>query len=83
MMELKRAFQQRHLLAHTQGIVDQDYITHSGDTSHRVGQRLVIGESTVHHYLDIIEKLTTGLLDTTRGFLRQSSKQGSQATDDA
>lgn len=83
MMELKRAFQQRHLLAHTQGIVDQDYITHSSDTSQRVGQRLVIRESTVHRYLDIIEKLTAGLLGTTRACLRQSSNQDSQATDDA
>ena len=46
--ELKRAFQQRHLLAHTQGIVDQDYLAHSGDTSHRLGQRVVIREATVH-----------------------------------
>jgi uncharacterized Zn finger protein (UPF0148 family) len=83
MMRLKRAFQQRHILAHTQGIVDQDYITHSSDTSQRVGQRLVIREPTVNHYLDIIEKLTAGLLETTTACLRQWSNQGSQVTDDA
>ncbi len=83
MMELKRAFQQRHLLAHTQGIVDQDYITRSNDTSQRAGQRLVIRESTVHHYLDIIEKLAVGLLETTRACLRQSSNQDSRVADDA
>ena len=62
---LKRAFQQRHLLAHTQGIVDQDYIAHSGDTSHRLGQRVVIRESNVHYFLDIIQKLAAGLLEAT------------------
>lgn len=30
-----------------QGIVDQDYITHSGDTGYVVGQRLVICEANV------------------------------------
>ena len=54
---LKRAFQQRHLLAHTQGLVDQDYITRSGDTAYRPGQRLVVHESSVRECVDRIEKL--------------------------
>lgn len=32
------AFQQRHLLARTQDLVDQDYIARSGDTAYRPGQ---------------------------------------------
>jgi hypothetical protein len=35
---LTRLFQQRHLLAHTGGIVDQDYIARSGDTSTRLAR---------------------------------------------
>ena len=35
---MTRAFQQRHLLAHTQDLVDQDYIARSGDTAYRPGQ---------------------------------------------
>ena len=58
---LRRAFQQRHLLAHTQGIVDQDYIYLSGDTSHDVGERLVIGEAAVLNFLDVVEKLAVNL----------------------
>lgn len=54
---LQRGFQQRHLLAHTQGLVDQDYITRSGDTSYRVGQRIVVRESAVRDAIDGIEKL--------------------------
>ena len=62
---LLRAFQQRHLLAHTQGIVDQDYITKSGDTSYCVGQRIVISESAATRYLGIIQKLADSMLRCT------------------
>jgi hypothetical protein len=37
MADLLRLFQQRHLLAHCEGIVDQDYIIKSGDTTYAVG----------------------------------------------
>lgn len=60
-MTLGRLFQQRHLLAHTQGIVDADYIARTGDSSYRVGQRLVIREATVRQCLTLIEKLAFGL----------------------
>ena len=73
MSVLKRAFQQRHLLAHTQGIVDQDYIANSGDTSHQPGQRLVLREAAVRYYLDCIEKLARGVLEDTKDFLVQRS----------
>jgi len=42
--DLLRFFQQRHLLAHCEGMVDQDYINRSGDQSYSVGQRLVVRE---------------------------------------
>ena len=58
---LSRMFQQRHLLAHRQGLVDEDYITRSGDTSYRLGQRVVIREAAVHECLGLIEKLADGI----------------------
>jgi hypothetical protein len=60
---LARMFQQRHLLAHRQGLVDEDYISRSDDTSYRIGQRVVIRETAVRECLVLIEKLTTGLAD--------------------
>ncbi len=69
MKSLRRAFQQRHLLAHTQGIVDQNYIANSGDTSHQPGQRLVLTETTVRHYPDCIQGLAGSLLEDTRDCL--------------
>lgn len=58
---LTRSFQQRHLLAHTQGIVDQDYLSKSGDTHYRLGQKIVVQERMVRGTLDLIERLVDGL----------------------
>ncbi len=64
---LTRAFQQRHLLAHTQGIVDQDYIARSGDTAYRPGQRVVVRESAIRDCVDRIEKLASGMAGDAQG----------------
>ncbi len=58
MADLVRLFQQRHLLAHCEGIVDQDYIIKSGDTTYAVGQRLVIREGAVSHLAELVTRLT-------------------------
>jgi len=62
MAALSRLFQQRHLLAHREGIVDQDYITRSGDTTYAVGQRLVIREGAVSQLAVLVTKLTEELI---------------------
>jgi hypothetical protein len=58
---LTRMFQQRHLLAHRQGLVDEDYIARSGDASYRIGQRLVVRETAVRECLVLIETLAAGM----------------------
>lgn len=57
MADLLRLFQQRHLLAHCEGIVDQDYIIKSGDTTYAVGQRLVIRDGSVSRLAELVAKL--------------------------
>lgn len=54
---LNRYFQQRHLLAHCQGIVDDNYIAKSADTDYRPGQRIIVREPDVLKCLDLIERL--------------------------
>jgi uncharacterized Zn finger protein (UPF0148 family) len=56
--KLNALFQQRHLLSHTEGIVDQKYIDKSGDTHYTVGQRIVVGESDVRSLTAILRKIT-------------------------
>jgi hypothetical protein len=58
---LTRYFQQRHVLAHRDGLVDADYLTRSGDTSYQPGQRLVIRETAVLDLVDLAEKLGAAL----------------------
>lgn len=59
---LTRLLQQRHLLAHTGGVVDQDYIVRSGDKSYAVGQRVVVKDTAVRELLSVLTKLTQGML---------------------
>ncbi len=65
--ELQRYFQQRHILAHKDGIVDEDYLKKTGDRQYQPGQRLVIKEADVMRFTDLVEKLTTALRDACSG----------------
>ncbi|TWT89577.1 hypothetical protein [Neorhodopirellula pilleata] len=58
-------FQQRHVLAHLDGIVDQQYIDRSNDRRFDVGQRLTIAESAVANLAAVIDKLAVGLIALT------------------
>lgn len=65
---LGRYFQQRHVIAHQQGIVDEAYVRKSGDDTYRIGQRLVVKEEAVRETVGLVEKLAAGLAqDATRG----------------
>jgi len=55
---LKRLFQQRHLISHCDGIVDQRYIDETGDTTYKIGQRIVISRNSVLILVDIVKKLS-------------------------
>ncbi|MFQ5785751.1 MAG: hypothetical protein ACE5H8_13145 [Alphaproteobacteria bacterium] len=54
---LTRYFQQRHLLAHRQGVVDAKYIQKSSDTSYQIGQRIVVKSNDVQDAAILVEKL--------------------------
>jgi uncharacterized Zn finger protein (UPF0148 family) len=61
MAELSVFFQQRHVLAHREGIVDQDYIDKSRDSSYKVGQKVIIKEHAVDRLADLVSHLAAGL----------------------
>ena len=58
---LKTLFQKRHLLSHTEGIVDQKYIDNAADTSYKIGQRIVIKNSEVLYFLQLITKVVNAI----------------------
>ena len=59
--DIERFFQQRHLLAHQEGMVDQAYIDRSRDHLYAVGQRLVIRKEPVLNLADLVSKLADEL----------------------
>lgn len=61
MADLRRLFQQRHLLAHCEGIVDQRYIDRSGDRTYAVGQRVVVKADAVRRLGTLVRRLGEGL----------------------
>ena len=59
--KLNVAFQKRHVFEHGGGIVDEDYLRKSRDTSYKLGQRLIIHKSEVLETIEIVKKLSAGL----------------------
>ncbi len=59
--KLNTYFQQRHLLEHQDGIVDQVYIDRAKDDRFATGQRLVVSDSNVSELAFIIEKLSLAI----------------------
>jgi hypothetical protein len=57
-----RCFQKRHLLAHKMGVIDQEYITHTGDPQAVIGRKVVIRPDEVTTLIDILKKLGTFLV---------------------
>ena len=60
-------FQKRHLLEHNNGMVDQKYIDKSGDTSYKIGQRIIVKEKDAYTLLDIIRKLGNEIIILNSG----------------
>jgi len=58
------AFQKRHLVTHKLGVVDQEYITKTGDTRAVVGRKIGIGADEVRELARIISKLAPRLSDS-------------------
>jgi len=55
--KLNELFQKRHLLSHTEGIVDQKYVDKSTDNTYIVGQRIVVKENDIIILKDLIKKI--------------------------
>ena len=66
MSTLERYFQQRHLLAHRDGIVDQQYVERSGDSSYAPCQRLVIRVTAVEELATLVQRLAGELRNQAR-----------------
>lgn len=59
--DMQMLFQQRHLIEHNNGLIDERYIQNSGDISYRAGQRIIIKKLDAIRLLNHIRKLSDGL----------------------
>lgn len=59
--EINMLFQQRHIIEHNNGLIDDRYIQNSGDKSYRVGQRVIIKNKDAMRLLNLVRKLSSGL----------------------
>jgi hypothetical protein len=57
--QLRIYFQRRHLLAHCEGIVDDQYVQRSGDTKYGVGQRVVVRPEHIIELVRLVRTLVT------------------------
>jgi len=62
--QLNLLYQRRHLLAHTDGVVDSRYLERSGDQVYRVGQRLVVHARDVRRLVELTSRVGAGLRRT-------------------
>lgn len=60
------AFQQRHLMAHRFGVVDQEYIDKTGDARAVVGRKVIISRSEVKALVDTIRAVAHGMATKLR-----------------
>jgi len=58
---LRILFQQRHLLAHSEGIVDAKYLSNTNDPNYREGQRIVVVKQDVEDLKRILTKLAQAM----------------------
>jgi hypothetical protein len=62
-----RGFQKRHLLSHTMGVVDDDYIRKSGDVQAVTGRKISIDADEVRELIQIVGKLARHVSNALRG----------------
>lgn len=61
MERLKVLFQNRHLLLHQKGFVDQDYLSKVANSSYKLGQKIVISEANVVELITLIRKIVKNI----------------------
>jgi hypothetical protein len=60
---IKKMVQRRHILIHNRGIVDQEYLGLSGDTSLVLGERISIRSAEAKRFLERVRDMGLNLLD--------------------
>jgi len=60
---IKKMVQRRHILTHNHGVVDQEYLDLSDDSSFSLGERIRIGSAEAKRFLERVREMGLNLLD--------------------
>jgi hypothetical protein len=59
-----RGFQKRHLLAHTMGVVDADYVARTGDQTAVVGRKIAIRDDDARAVMSAVRTMAQHLCNS-------------------
>jgi hypothetical protein len=62
-MFIRKMIQKRHILTHSGGIVDQNYIDLSGDSQVRLGERIDVRSHEAKRFIECVQAMGANLLD--------------------
>lgn len=69
---IKTMIQRRHILMHNGGIVDEDYLTRSGDDSVRLGERIRVSSNEAKRFIEHCQQMGANLIDNVEdGFAEE------------
>jgi hypothetical protein len=60
---IKKMVQRRHILIHNGGVVDEDYLTLSGDNQVRLDERIRVSSRDARHFVEVVSEMGLNLLD--------------------
>lgn len=60
---IKKMIQKRHILMHNGGLVDQDYLDHSGDTQARLNERVSVCSDEAKRFIQSVRGMGANLMD--------------------
>lgn len=58
---LNTLYNKRHILSHNEGLVDEKYLSKSGDDTYKEGQRIVVLEGNIDVFVGLLEKMKAGI----------------------
>jgi len=54
-------YNKRHILSHNEGLVDDKYLSKSGDETYKEGQRIVVSQENIDVFVSLLEKMKSGI----------------------
>jgi len=66
---VNKQFHRRHLITHNGGLVDQDYIDKTCDTSVKIGEKIRVKKSNAKHLIELTRQLSNNLFDAYQTML--------------